>query len=286
MKSSYMHPVVTPNGDATTLPLPKDNSKLTIKQIQTDDYIVTVDLNLNDEYILSLIEQGKANYLYVVECDSTQYRQRYIKNEAHIDIAIPRKKVVNKVIVLPFVIADEDIEYKNPAANAYYDDISFELSKGDVLVEFLGHKFDAEITYTVENIFKIVCNQDPAEKYVKYSLEDKIRIVLPNHDFHIFKGIKGDERYSTTIKASLVLNALLYALFNGDFDKESNESDDNWKKTIRAAVESGKLPNDCDLKNKESYPKLAQALLENVFSTLFSNIYEMPHTAEYETETI
>lgn len=233
-----------------------------------------------------MIEQGKANYLYVVECDSTQYRKRYVKNEPHIDIAIPRKKVVNKVIVLPFVIVDEDIEYKNPLANAYYDDISFELSKGDVLVEFQGHKFDAEITYTVENIFKIVRNHDPAEKYVKYSLEDKIRIVLPYQDFYIFKGIKGDERYIPTINASLVLNALLYALFNGDFDKDGKDSDDNWKKTIRAAVESGKLPKDCDLKNKESYPKLAQALLDNVFSTLFSNICEIPHTTEYETETI
>lgn len=283
---SYLHPVISPKGDATTLPLPKDNSRLNIKQIKTDDYIATVDLNLNDEYILSLIDQDLARYMYVVECDSTQYRRSYIKKEAHIDIAIPRKDVVNSVKVLPFVIVENDLEYNNPLANAYYEGCVFDLTKGDVLVEFQGHKFDAEITFAVDNIFKVKGNEDPNEKYVKYSLEDKIRIVLPNHDYYIYRGIKDDSRYTTTIHASLVLNALLYALFNGDFDQEAKDSDSNWKKTIRAAVDSGKLPPDCNLKDKDTYPKLAQALLDNVFSTLFSNISDTPSIQEYETETI
>lgn len=63
---AYLHPVVFPKGDATKLPLPEDNSIVNISRIKSDDYIVSVKLNLNDSYILNLIEKGLAKYLYVV----------------------------------------------------------------------------------------------------------------------------------------------------------------------------------------------------------------------------
>lgn len=282
---SYLHPVISPKGDATTLPLPPNNSVLNVKQIKTEDYIVSIDLNLNDKYVLRLIEDKKANYLYVVECDDTQYRVSYIENKPHIEIAIPRKSVINKVKILPYVIVNERIEYQNPLANEFYDNCSFELTKGDVLVEFGGHKFDAVITYSIDNIFKVICNPDPSEKYVKYSLEDKIRIILPHHDFHIYKGIGEDENYSPMINSSIVLNSLLYALFRGEFDKEEKDTDENWKKTIRSVVESERLPQKYSLTDMDSYPELAQALLENVFSKLFNFINENP-LVNYGTEEI
>lgn len=284
MKQSYLHPVITPNGNATNIPLPPDNSVLKIKQIKTDDYIVTIDLNLNDEYVLSLVNEGLADYLFIVECSSTRYRKSYTKNVPHIDIAIPRKSVVDSVKILPYVVVRSTLDYKNPNAIKLYDDCVFELSKGDVLVEFQGHKFNAEITYAIDNIFKVVCNPDPEVKFVEYSLEDKIRIILPNHDFSIFRDIREDHTFDTTIQASLVINALLYALFCGDFDKEEKDSDENWKKTIRAAVEGNTMQKKYNLADKDSYPEIAQALLDNVFSTLFSDLTKRDPI--YETETI
>lgn len=101
MTQSYSHPVLTPYGNAITQPLPRDNSELKVQQIRSEDFIVTLDLKLNDEYILSLITAEKAKYFVVIECDDTRYREKYIiestTDTPHFKIAIPRKSVVDNV---------------------------------------------------------------------------------------------------------------------------------------------------------------------------------------------
>ena len=272
MNEFYLHPVLSCSGDAILPRLDANNSSIEIKQTTNSDYLVSVALRLNNEYIENLITEEQAEYFVVIDCPNTMYRRSYHKHESHNDIAIPRTSVYGTVSVKPYVLVRENIQYCNPCANEDYDGMSFQLNKGDVLVEFQGYKFDAELTYTMESIFKVVPHSQQDEKLVKYDLEDKIRIKLPMHDYDFYKSHKGMTEFDSTFHSSLVMNALLYALFVGDFDKAEKDNDPIWKKSIRDAVNNDKRLKNIPISDKTRYNEIAQILLDNPISKLFEDL--------------
>lgn len=273
MNELFLHPVLTSTDDAITPRLEKENNIYSIKQTTSDDYIIVVDLKVDDDYINNLIEEGKAEYFVEIDCDKSRYRRHYCSRKSHIEFAIPRQSVINKIIVRSSVLVKVPIEYCNPNANEDYEGITFRLSKGDSLVEFDGIRFTAELAYTMDNIFKVAVNENPEQKYVQYDLsQDKIRILLPVQDYNVFKGHKDDEKYRATFHSSILLNALLYTLYTGEFDKEPDDNDELWKVSIRHAVDNNELLASYNLSDKNNYHELAQVMLENPFSTLFDEI--------------
>lgn len=271
MNEQYLHPVLSFKDDAIRPRLGNDSSLIEVKQTTEDDFIISVVLKIDNAYIESLIASKRAVYAVEIFCSDTMYREMYTRFDNHFQIAISRKNVFSTVMVKPFVFLTEDFEYCNPCANEDFDGVTFPLSKGDILVEFRGISFKAELTYTMDSIFNFRSNIDsPEEKLVKYQLtEDKIRILLPPNDYLIFKGRKDDDEARKALISSLVLNALLYALYEGDFKDAEKDSDPIWKKSIRETVEL-RHPN-FDWKNAK-YADLAQELLENPISSLFDEI--------------
>ncbi|MDE6655524.1 MAG: hypothetical protein K2J85_00865, partial [Anaeroplasmataceae bacterium] len=89
------------------------NSTLSFKynEVITETQFILDDLqcNIECEYINSLINEGYAEVVLIVECAQTMLRNHYILTDDMNDIKIPLKDVNGKVDISLFIVAKKDI---------------------------------------------------------------------------------------------------------------------------------------------------------------------------------
>ncbi len=207
---------------------------------------VSVEFNLESEYLQSLIDDKKAIFVTHIECPRTCYRKsinsQSFKHEEIIDIA----DVAFQLEVNTFIIAIEPFEYSSEAFNDDYTGCSFDINKGNILAIGDAKSIllsDNQKLEKVSSIIKIV-KVDDAEKSISVDTDDDnyIKIKLSG---------KVCDRYIALGSSMLVKTCFSLVLFPALFDvltrivASDNEgttfNDKNWYKSLEKLLEAKKI---------------------------------------------
>jgi hypothetical protein len=252
----------------------------------TDTYSVCVNYEHDNNDLAVLIENGQAEFFCEATCSNTLYREMFKKDKSPIIFEIPKRNVKGKVYFTCALVAKSSIQnYQNSKSNPDYDGYSFEIETGDILAFFGEFNFNADINYeklkAVSSFMEVVENKDPNAIYTNVDLnKSKIEIQLPSEDYKAFasEDISNETNFAPIFHSSIVLNALLMALYNIDTHKELL-----WAKVIDYRMKNEKQFESISVEEKENIPEIAQRLLGNPFRRLISGL-EVVIESPSETE--
>ncbi len=248
-----------------------------------DSYKVTIECNLDNDDLKKFLQENKVEFLCDVTCTNTVYRENIVSNSEKIEFDIHRKQVKGKVEFTCVLVAKENLQnYSNSKAHSDYNGFTFDLDKGDVLAFFGEFTFDADIKYeklkAVSSFMEVVENE--AIEYTNIDLKKpKIEVQLPPNDYNAYKSdaISHEIKFAPMFHSSLVLNALLIALYNFEEHKEYL-----WAKAIEYRLKNDKELNSINFQEKENIPEIAQRLLGNPFSRLLNGLNVIVESLEEE----
>jgi hypothetical protein len=275
---AFPHPVLG-IGDSINssieLPPPEINSG-------TDSYEVTVSFTHDNLDLLNLVDSGKAEYFCEATCSNTVYRKIFTSKESEITFTIPKKYVKSKVEFTCLLVATEAISnYSNTEAHPDYTGYTFDIDKGDILAYFGEFSFNADIRYeklkAVSSFMEIVENE--GEEFTTIDLKrSKIRVELPSESYQIYlnDSISQEERFAPIFHSSIVLNALLVALFN--FDDEHKEY--TWAQVIEYRLKNEPQFSSLSVDDRVNIPEIAQRLLGNPFQRLIKGLNSFENSTE------
>lgn len=273
---AYPYPVLTAYSDDVQPALVAQNVQVGEMQVVNNDYVLPLTLILEDQQLLQLIAEGKAEYMFDVNCPASLYRRCINADHNEVEIVFPSKRVSGVAKIRPYVIAKTAFTYKNPAFHPDYGNESFDIEAGDVLAIFNVVTYDFEIDYNQLKAFSSIMfirkAEDENEKDIHYLMDEpKIVIILPVDKFAKYNQFKADPQYTSAVHASLAQNALLAVLMQTDWADEDAE-EPLWKRTIRYRVshEEELMPYR-DLTNPENLVMIAQKLLGDPIQRMFED---------------
>lgn len=238
-----------------------------------DVYEVKVSYKYDNTDLKNLLNDNKAEFLCEVTCSNTLYRELFLSNKGKIEFEIPKKEVKGRVEFTCLLVTKETIvKYSNAEAHLDYSGYTFDLDKGDVLAYFGEFSFNADIKYeklkAVSSFMEIVENEDLKYTYVDLK-KNKIEIQLPSETYNIYRSdiISQEEKFAPVFHSSIVLNALLTALYNFEEHK-----DYLWAQAIDYRLKNEKQLKDINFDEKENIPEIAQMLLGNPFQRLLEGL--------------
>ena len=273
---AYPYPVLTAYSDDVQPALVAQNVQVGEMQVINNDYVLPLTLILEDQKLLQLIAEGKAEYMFDVNCPASLYRRCINSKHNEVDIVFPFKRVSGVAKIRPYVIAKTAFTYQNPAFHPDYGNESFEIEEGDVLAIFNVVTYDFEINYNQLKAFSSIMfirkADDENEKDIRYLMDEpKIVIILPVDKFAKYNQFKADPQYTSAVHASLAQNALLAVLMQTSWTDEDPQ-EPLWKRTIRYRVthEEELIPYN-DLTNQENLVMIAQKLLGDPIQRMFED---------------
>lgn len=273
---AYPYPVLTAYSDDVQPALIAQNVQVGEMQIINNDYVLPLTLILEDPKLLQLIAEGKAEYMFDVNCPASLYRRCINSDNNEVKIDFPFKRVSGVAKIRPYVIAKTAFTYQNPTFHPDYDNESFEIEEGDVLAIFNEITYDFEINYNQLKAFSSIMfirkAEDENEKDIRYLMDEpKIVIILPVDKFAKYQQFKAAPQYTNAVHASLAQNALLAVLMQTNWDDEDAQ-EPLWKRTIRYRVahEEELMPYN-DLNNQENLVMIAQKLLGDPIQRMFDD---------------
>ena len=255
------------------------------------EYIITIDVQLNNKSIEDYVKYDFADYICEIDCSSTFFRRCVRSKNGHFYIKLSKSEIAREVSFELTVVAKESIEdYTNDELNPIYAGYQIALEPGDLMAYIGKDKFSADIVY--EKLKRIdtfmVIREDSCIDQTDFKLDSvdgKIEILIPSAMYKHYKDeIKGNPSYAAIIHGSLVFNALLSALYNIDA-----YPDRLWARCIKERIdkdpEIAKLDIDpSDEDDREQLPKLAQALLGDPFKRLFTGIEKIQESLNFDME--
>ncbi|WP_410220972.1 hypothetical protein [Pedobacter sp.] len=276
---SFPHPVLGLN-DSINGNIELQNPEINSLQ---DIYKIIIKLHFNNDDLKKILGEGKAEYYCEVTCTNTLYRQVFLSDSSKIEIEIPKKEVKGRVEFTCLLVAKKDIEaYFNTDAHLDYQGHFFDLERGDILAYFGEFSFNADIKYeklkAVSSFMEVVGNEDLT--YTNIDLKkNKIEIQLPSDSYNIFSNdiISQEERFAAVFHSSLVLNALLTALYNFEDHK-----DYLWAKVIEYRLKNEPAFKTLSIDEKENIPEIAQRLLGNPFTRLLDGLNVILESSQEE----
>jgi hypothetical protein len=190
------------------------------RSLSDDKFVLdNVFYELTNAYIKSLVADGKAKCLCVVECSNTRYRKTFDISETPQRIVINLRDLNDKVSIGAYIIATQDIDDFSPDdLDPDYEGFdTFSVEKYDVIAIDDGYlekvSFDQEKDNAVSSIFIVVEDGHIKDEMMKVSYDSKkIIISLPKSAFPSYDKGKRPEKYHCIFFSLMSIPALAYAL--------------------------------------------------------------------------
>lgn len=255
----------------------KDAYKTTIEILKDGyNYRVCFQSELSDKGLLQLIRDGKAQYVYHLECSQTGFRKVVRVSSDSAEIPLSNKKVRGKLQICPFVVATDSIQnYSNSSFDDDFAGMSFDIEAGCVLA--VGNQVNANIEtelHDLENtpsVFSITKNMDLSETHMTVSLDQsRIIIKLAAEDYNNYKSLNLNEGSKQVLNSLVIIPALIYALEevkSRDVSERYELDEYSWYKAIKKSLLT---KFHCDIEsdefNGQNMMMLAQKLINEPLS--------------------
>ena len=213
-----------------------------------DLIVLKPSFTLSNNDLEKLIYSGDAKICVHIYCRGTMFRESYeIKDIVSDEIKINSTDLNGETEVDFLICSNKDLsDYKNSFANPIYGQYKFQLEKGDILAyggkgKFFANKSPEQLK-AISSIMRIKKGKlKNGPFYNEY--DDKFIIVyLSENDFESYLELKEHKKFINTLHASIVLPALLEAIYFMKLDDlGSNEfKESEWFKIIEKNLEGKK----------------------------------------------
>jgi len=249
--------------------------------IVPDGYNLRVDFltTLTSASLKALINDGRAKYVYHLECSQTGFRTVVQTSKSSESFVLSNKCVNGKVQICPFVVAVEDIEkYASPDFHDDYSGTAFDIEAGCVMA--VGKMATIDISKDIDDlantpsVFSIIRNADSSCKQMLVDMSGrKIVIKLPMNDYYSYKSLSQTPQAQAILNSLTIIPALTYVLAElkcASIEERRENADALWYKTI---CKSLLTQFDCDIESEDfsscNCIELAQKLINDPLADAF-----------------
>lgn len=193
---------------------------LEYNEVITEEFLIldNIHCNIDSTYIKSLLYEGYAEAVCVVECAQTMLRNHYVLTDEMNDIKIPLMDINGKVDISLFIVAKKDIP--NFKCNDFldeYSDYEFYIEKNDIIGVDDGFtsriEFNEEDDTEKSSIFLVIKDTNILDQSMRIELaDDKIIISLPQEQWNEYDRTKKIRKFQNLYFSIIAVPALSYAL--------------------------------------------------------------------------
>lgn len=261
----FPHPVLGIEDDV----LGEFGAEITYKS-DKDFIILTPTFKIAEDYILKLITEGKAFFVLQVYCRGTMFREVFnTKSTLPDPIKISSVKLAGEVEVHFFICALEPIpKYFSKNFNQEYNKTAFEVDYSDILAyggkaKFIANKSPEELR-SISSIIRV--RKSPKKSHPMYNEYEgeKIEIMLCEEDYQNYQLTLRNRIFTNIIHSSIVLPALIDALYFMDKPEAKDVETRRWFKMLQ----------ELKLKSQSKTPDNFQ---------IAQNILDQPNSRTFET---
>ncbi len=229
------------------------------------------EIAIKNHDVLSLIAEGRAEYLCEVMCSATLLRTCFRSATPTVSVELGRRDVNGRVTFDLYVVTKERLlEYRNADANPDYAEIgSFDVPKFAPLAVLNSYHWDADLCYedltSLRSILQIVENTAcPNEQFVMLNTDgDYIKLLLPSAQYKAFLEAANAPGVVSVLHSTLVLYALQVALLV--YRKEQSH---RWERALSIMVQRCEACKDLSIDEPGDASMIAMRLLDNPFRRL------------------
>lgn len=247
--------------------------EISINQKIEDDHLIisSVKFDLGSNQVLKdFLDNEKASVVTEVFCSYTMYRKSF-QTKRDINIQVPLKMIKNKIEVLYFIIANEEInDYKNNAVKPSLNNESFYIEKGDILAILGEEIISLDVSTSMDSIVKIRESKEKIVNTFSWN-EPSIIINLPKEAYQKLNRFKDSLDYQKILVSSVLQPALIHACYK--LQTEGTYSEKNWHKAL--LIHWNRYNSQSDEPSKEDIPEFVEYLLKKPFGLLIDTIVEV-----------
>jgi hypothetical protein len=244
------------------------------QKIEDENLIISssnFDLGSNTD-LKNLIRNEKASIVTEVFCSYTMYRKSFYSKDG-INVRIPLKKLKNKLEILYFIIANEQIDtYTNDSVKPTLREQSFFVEEGDILGMLGEEILTLDVSTSMDSIVKIRESENNQTHTFSWN-ESSIIINLPSESYVKLNKFKASLDYQKILVSSVLQSALIHACYK--LKTEGNYSEKNWHKAL--LIHWQKYNHQSDQPSIEDIPEFVEYLLKKPFGLLIDTIEEVDH---------
>lgn len=248
----------------------------------------------NNSELIHYLSQGRAQFVYHLECAQTGFRTFVQTNSNEITHTISDKNLRGRLQICPFIVAAEDIpNYVNASFHEDYRGFKFNIEAGCIMAvgKQVNINIDKEINdlSNTPSVFSIIKNADETALGMVVDMDHtKIVIKLPEKDYYNYKSVKDEPAVQPILNSMVVIPALTYVLEELNL-RTSNErfeySSYGWYRAIKKALASNfKCDIECDQFSSLNMLETAQKLINIPLSDALQALSSGYGTSEEEDD--
>ena len=267
----------------------KSNFALIYDDAEDDNNLVlkNAHIELDNQTLIELFEQGKIDATVIVECSSTIFRKSFKISRIPKDIIVPVMNLRDQVVISCFVYATEDFSYISDDFLEDYQGYTFNIEKYDILA--IDDGFTTKIEYDeskdkkVSSIFSIIKDEFISNNVMKIEpTSKKIVIHLPEEQFGCYENMKNNDNYQEIFFSILTIPALISCLQSiqdqmlyGEVTLDNIHIDYSWFGSIEYAYKN-QFNEDLDENKfkKLNVVELSQQLMNYASVTAISDLFK------------
>lgn len=272
---SFPYPVLRVGSDDYLRVEFENNMKIEIDSQGT--VCVFGEISLSDDALLSAIRYKRAEYVLLVRCSKTFYRQAFRSSKARYSFDIDRGRLLGKTEATLFLICKKHMsKFRSDAWHDDYDGIDFDFRPGMVLAADEPREFWIEPpNVPCASIFKLVATRDIEDGQWRCDPESqRVALQLSESDYAKFnklRSIPHNPLAVASIMNGVYLPAVAWALNTGDNDEDGVFQNYRWFRSLdNRLAEIG-----CRALGQGTSEERfldAQKLLDNPFATLLDSV--------------
>jgi hypothetical protein len=227
------------------------------------------DLGSNTD-LKNLLRDDKACIVTEIFCSYTMYRNSFYSKDG-INVRIPLENLKNKLELLYFIIANEEINsYTNNSIKHNLKDQSFFIEEGDILGMLGEEIISLDVSTSMDSIVKIrECHNNITPTFSWN--ESSIIINLPSESYDKLNKFKASLDYQKILVSSILQSALIHACYK--LKLEGQYSEKNWHKAL--LIHWQKYKYQSEEPAIEEIPEFVEHLLKKPFGLLINTIEQI-----------
>ena len=283
-----LFPYPTINNSKSASCFQNSSFALVYDDIEDEENLILKDahIELDNETLIELFNQGKIDAAVIVECSATIFRKSYHITRTPSDIIIPINNLRDRVVISCFLYAKEEFSYISDDFLEDYQGYTFNIEKYDILG--IDDGFTTKVEYDeskdkkVSSIFSIIKDESLTDNIMKIiPTAKKIVIHLPEEQFGYYENMKNNDNYQEIFFSILTIPALISCLQNIQDQMIYNEVtfddihlDYSWFSSIESAYKK-QLNEELDENKfkKLNVVELSQRLMNFASTTAISDLF-------------
>lgn len=248
--------------------------------------LLDIEFELNSDFLKSLIKQGQAHYLILLECNSTRYRKIFTTTENKIEISIDEFDIGNNLSINILIVASSNIyNFKSDEFKPYFNGISFNILSGDTLAKDKVRTMSIDKAYSKpvssSSIFNIEqCEDDEPLNWDSHN--DYILIKLPKKTYEFYTSLALNANTHSLITNTIIVPILTQILTEISYDSTLYR-DSNWLNVILKQLKDLNI-SEYELKSLNSIANIAYKIFPQSLDDSFKFVEDLLSNVEEEEE--